>query len=149
MDGTCPLVTKVHRQGQQFSDQGFDLIIIGHPGHPEVKGTRGRIEAPVYILSSTAKVSASRVRHPDRLAHVTQTTFSIDDTLKIIAALQKRFLVQGPVLSNICYASQIRQNSVRRLAKSIDLLLVVGPPATVPIPIACAKRGSNTVQPPI
>jgi len=126
IDATCPLVTKVHRQAQQFSDQGFDLIIIGHPGHPEVEGTRGRIEGPVYVLSSAAEVATLKVRHPDRLAYVTQTTFSMDDSLKIIEALKKRFPVQGPDLSNICYATQSRQNSIRRLANSIDLLLVVG-----------------------
>jgi 4-hydroxy-3-methylbut-2-en-1-yl diphosphate reductase len=126
LDATCPLVTKVHRQAQQFSDRGFDLIIIGHPGHPEVEGTRGRIEGPVYVLSSTAEVDSLEVRHPDRLAYVTQTTLSMDDTLKIIEALKRRFPVQGPDLSNICNATQIRQNSIRRLAESIDLLLVVG-----------------------
>jgi len=126
IDATCPLVTKVHRQAQQFSDQGFDLIIIGHPGHPEVEGTRGRIEGPVYVLSSAAEVATLKVRHPNRLAYVTQTTLSMDDTLKIIEALKKRFSVQGPDLSNICYATQIRQNSIRRLAKAIDMLLVVG-----------------------
>ncbi len=126
IDATCPLVTRVHRQAQQFSGQGFDLIIIGHPGHPEVEGTRGRIEGPVYVLSSAAEVDTLEVRHPDRLAYVAQTTFSMEDALKIIEALNKRFPVQGPDLSTICYATQIRQNSVRRLAESIDLLLVVG-----------------------
>jgi 4-hydroxy-3-methylbut-2-enyl diphosphate reductase len=126
IDATCPLVTKVHLQAQQFSRQGLDVIIIGHPGHPEVEGTRGRVEGPAYVLSSTAEVHALRIMHPERLAYVTQTTLSMDDTLEVIDTLKKRFKIQGPDLSNICYATQTRQNSVRRLARSIDLLLVVG-----------------------
>jgi 4-hydroxy-3-methylbut-2-enyl diphosphate reductase len=126
IDATCPLVTKVHLQAQQFSRQGFDVIIIGHPGHPEVEGTRGRIEGPVYVLSSTPEIHTLQVRHPDRVAYVTQTTLSIDDTLEVIETLKKRFHILGPNLINICYATQTRQNSVQRLAKSIDLLLVVG-----------------------
>ncbi len=126
IDATCPLVTRVHLQAQQFSRQGFDVIIIGHPGHPEVEGTRGRVEGPVYVLSSNAEVATLQVRHPHRLAYVTQTTLSMDDTLEVIETLKRRFHIQGPDLSNICYATQTRQNSVRRLAKSIDLLLVVG-----------------------
>ena len=126
LDATCPLVTKVHLQVQQFSRRGFDIIIIGHPGHPEVEGTRGRIEGPVFVLSNSAEVATLRVSHPDRLAYVTQTTLNIDDTLEVIESLKRRFPIQGPDMSNICYATQTRQNSVRRLAKSIDLLLVVG-----------------------
>ena len=126
IDATCPLVTRVHLQAQEFSRRGFDVIIIGHPGHPEVEGTRGRVEGPVYVLSKTAEVANLQVAHPGRLAYVTQTTLSMDDTLEVIETLKKRFHIQGPDLSNICYATQSRQNSVRRLAKSIDLLLVVG-----------------------
>lgn len=126
IDATCPLVTRVHFRAQEFSRQGFDVIIIGHPGHPEVEGTRGRVKGPVYVLSSSAEVATLGVRHPERLACVTQTTLSMDDTLEVIEALKARFHIQGPDLSNICYATQTRQNSVRRLAKSIDLLLVVG-----------------------
>jgi 4-hydroxy-3-methylbut-2-enyl diphosphate reductase len=126
IDATCPLVTRVHFRAQEFSRQGFDVIIIGHPGHPEVEGTRGRVKGPVYVLSSSAEVATLGVRHPERLAYVTQTTLSMDDTLEVIDTLKKRFKIQGPDLSNICYATQTRQNSVRRLARSIDLLLVVG-----------------------
>jgi 4-hydroxy-3-methylbut-2-enyl diphosphate reductase len=126
IDATCPLVTRVHLQAQAFSRQGFDVIIIGHPGHPEVEGTRGRVEGPVYVLSDVGKVNTLKVRHPDRLAYVTQTTLSVDDTLEIIETLKRRFPIRGPDLSNICYATQTRQDSVRRLAGSIDLLLVVG-----------------------
>jgi 4-hydroxy-3-methylbut-2-enyl diphosphate reductase len=126
IDVTCPLVTRVHLQAREFSRQGFDVIIIGHRGHPEVEGTRGQVEGPVYVLSNIGEVATLQVRHPDRLAYVTQTTLSVDDTLEVIEALKKRFSIRGPDLSNICYATQTRQNSVRRLAKSIDLLLVVG-----------------------
>jgi 4-hydroxy-3-methylbut-2-enyl diphosphate reductase len=126
IDATCPLVTKVHREAQHYSRQGFEIIIIGHPGHPEVEGTRGRVEGPVHVLSSSSKVAGLKVAHPDRLAYVTQTTLSIDDTREVIDALEKRFTIQGPDLSDICYATQSRQNAVRRMAKDIDLLLVVG-----------------------
>ena len=126
IDATCPLVTKVHLQAQRYSSQGFEVIIIGHPGHPEVEGTRGRVEGPVHVLSSSAEVAALKVTAPDRLAYVTQTTLSIDDTAEVIEALKRRFTILGPDLSDICYATQSRQNAVRRLAKEIDLLLVVG-----------------------
>lgn len=126
IDATCPLVTKVHLLAQHFSRQGFDVIIIGHAGHPEVEGTRGRVEGPVYVLWGTPEVHALKVKHPDRLAYVTQTTLSVDDTLEIIETLKRRFDIQGPDLSNICNATQTRQDSVRRLAKSVDLLLVIG-----------------------
>jgi 4-hydroxy-3-methylbut-2-enyl diphosphate reductase len=127
IDATCPLVTKVHLQAQQYSRQGFEIIIIGHPGHPEVEGTRGRIEGPVHVLSSSGEVAVIDVENPGRLAYVTQTTLSIDDTREMIDALKKRFpAIRGPELSDICYATQSRQNAVHRLAKNIDLLLVVG-----------------------
>jgi 4-hydroxy-3-methylbut-2-enyl diphosphate reductase len=126
IDATCPLVTKVHLQAQRYSHSGFEVIIIGHRGHPEVEGTRGRVKGPVHVVSNTAEVAALKVEHPDRLAYVTQTTLSIDDTREVINALEKRFTIQGPKLSDLCYATQSRQNAVRRLAKDINLLLVVG-----------------------
>lgn len=126
IDATCPLVNKVHLQAQQFSRQGFRVIIIGHPGHPEVEGTRGRVEGPVYVLSNSAEIDHLKIGDSERLACVTQTTLNIEDTLEIIEALKGRFPIQGPDLRNICYATQARQNSVRLLAHSIDLLLVVG-----------------------
>jgi 4-hydroxy-3-methylbut-2-enyl diphosphate reductase len=126
IDATCPLVTKVHLQAQRYSRQGFEIIIIGNPGHPEVEGTRGRVEGPVHVLSSSAEVASLKVKNPDRLAYVTQTTLSTDDTREVINALKKRFAIQGPELSDICYATHSRQNAVRQLAKEIDLLLVVG-----------------------
>jgi 4-hydroxy-3-methylbut-2-en-1-yl diphosphate reductase len=126
IDATCPLVTKVHRQAQRYSHEGYEIIIIGHPGHPEVEGTRGRVEGPVHVVSSSEEVGRLDVREHDRLAYVTQTTLSIDDTREVIDALRSRFTIQGPDLSNICYATQSRQNAVRLLARKIDLLLVVG-----------------------
>lgn len=128
IDATCPLVTKVHIQAQRYVNQGYELIIIGHPGHPEVEGTRGRVDADkVHVLSTEAEVAALTVKQLDYLAYVTQTTLSIDDTYDVIVALKKRFPnISGPDLNDICYATQNRQNAVRQLAKNIDVLLVVG-----------------------
>jgi 4-hydroxy-3-methylbut-2-enyl diphosphate reductase len=127
IDATCPLVTKVHLQAQRYSHQGFEVIIIGHPGHPEVEGTRGWVEGPVYVLSKKEEVERLKVRNPNRLAYVTQTTLSLDDTREVIGALKGQWHnIQGPELSDICYATQSRQNAVRKLAKDVDLLLVVG-----------------------
>lgn len=127
IDATCPLVTKVHRQAQRYSQQGMETIIIGHPGHPEVEGTRGRIDGPVHVLSSIEEVESLRVKHPDRLAYVTQTTLSLDDTRQVIDALNHRFpTIVGPDLRDICYATQSRQNAVRSMTGEIELLLVVG-----------------------
>ncbi len=127
VDATCPLVTKVHLQAQRYSQQGFEVIIIGHPGHPEVEGTRGRVGGPVHVIPTSANVATLQVRNPDRLAYVTQTTLSTDDTREMIYTLKERFRsIQGPNLSDICYATQSRQDAVRRLAKQIDVLLVVG-----------------------
>ncbi len=127
IDATCPLVTKVHTQAQRYSQQGFELIIIGHAKHPEVEGTRGCVTSPVHVLCSRQEVLALQVQRPDRLAYVTQTTLSIDDTRDVIDALHERFpTIQGPALNDICYATQNRQNAVRSLASEIDILLVVG-----------------------
>jgi 4-hydroxy-3-methylbut-2-enyl diphosphate reductase len=127
IDATCPLVTKVHLQAQRYSRQGFEVIIIGHPGHPEVEATRGWVEGSVYVLSRKNEVERLKVKDPDCLAYVTQTTLSLDDTREVIDALKRRWHnIQGPELSDICYATQSRQNAVRQLAKDIDLLLVVG-----------------------
>jgi 4-hydroxy-3-methylbut-2-enyl diphosphate reductase len=127
IDATCPLVTKVHLQAQRYSRQGFEVIIIGHPGHPEVEGTRGWVEGAVYVLSKKSEVDRLEVKDPNRLAYVTQTTLSLDDTREVIDSLKRRWhTIQGPELTDICYATQSRQNAVRQLAGTIDLLLVVG-----------------------
>ena len=127
IDATCPLVTKVHHQAQRYRKEGYDIIVIGHAGHPEVEGTLGRIEGKATVISSPEEVAGIKEPVNRRIAYVTQTTLSIDDTKDIIEALQKRFPeIRGPELKDICYATQSRQNAVRELAHRIDLLLVVG-----------------------
>ena len=128
IDATCPLVTKVHVQAQNYAARGNEVILVGHPGHPEVEGTRGRIDGKVTVLSTVAEVEALEVADPERLSYVTQTTLSVDDTREVIDALVRRFpRIQGPDLKDICYATQNRQNAVRRLAEQeVDVLLVIG-----------------------
>jgi len=127
IDATCPLVTKVHLQARRYSRQGMEIIIVGHPGHPEVEGTRGRIDGPVHVISTIEEVEILEVKQPNRLAYVTQTTLSLDDTRHLIDGLKIRFpSILGPDLKDICYATQSRQNAVRKIAQEIDLLLVVG-----------------------
>ncbi len=127
IDATCPLVSKVHKQGQRYAEKGFEVILIGHEGHPEVEGTRGRIPGGVLLVSSVADVNALRVHDPEKVSYVTQTTLSVDDTKEIIEALQRRFpSIVGPNVRDICYATQNRQSAVRDLASQVDLLLVVG-----------------------
>ncbi len=127
IDATCPLVTKVHDQAQRYETSGREVILVGHPGHPEVEGTRGRIDGPVHVLSTVAEVEALTVTDPERLAYVTQTTLSVDDTREVIEALTRRFPnIRGPALKDICYATQNRQDAVRDMTGNIDLLLVVG-----------------------
>lgn len=127
IDATCPLVAKVHLQAQRYRKAGSELIIIGHSGHPEVKGTRGRVQGPVHVISSVEEVRALEVRDPESLAYVTQTTLSLDDTREVVEALRNRFpKIRGPGLNDICYATQNRQNAVRELARQVEVLLVVG-----------------------
>jgi 4-hydroxy-3-methylbut-2-enyl diphosphate reductase len=127
IDATCPLVTKVHSQAQSYAKQGFEIIIIGHPGHPEVEGTRGSVEGIVHVLSTVEEAKNLQITDSERVAYVTQTTLSVDDTRDVIQALTARFpKIQGPDLSDICYATQNRQNAVRQLAADIEVLLVVG-----------------------
>ncbi len=127
LNATCPLVTKVHLQARRYHKRGFELVIVGHPGHPEVEGHKGQVEDPVHVLSTVGEVAKLRVRDPERLAYVTQTTLSIDDTREVIDALRKRFpSIVGPELEDICYATQNRQNAVRAIRDEVDVLLVVG-----------------------
>ena len=129
IDATCPLVTKVHLQAQRYEREEREIVLVGHPGHPEVEGTRGRLGARVHVLSTVEEVERLRVEDPGHLAYVTQTTLSVDDTRDVIAALVRRFpSIRGPELSDICYATQNRQNAVKALSDQIDLLLVVGSP---------------------
>jgi 4-hydroxy-3-methylbut-2-enyl diphosphate reductase len=129
-DATCPLVTKVHLEVARHCREGFDVVLIGHRGHPEVEGTMGQCRADggrMHLIEEDAEVATLEVRDPDRVAYVTQTTLSVDDTSRIVAALQARFPnLQGPKKSDICYATQNRQDAVRDLAARSDLVLVVG-----------------------
>jgi 4-hydroxy-3-methylbut-2-enyl diphosphate reductase len=127
VDATCPLVAKVHREGQRYAEKGFDVILIGHEGHPEVEGTRGRIPGGVHLVQSIADVDKLKVRDPNRVAYITQTTLSVDDTRVIIDRLKERFPnVNGPDVRDICYATQNRQQAVRLLGRHVDIILVVG-----------------------
>ena len=127
IDATCPLVLKVHVEGRHHAAQGQEVIMIGHNGHPEVEGTRGRVPGGVQVVSSSEDVLSLKVRDSKKLAFVTQTTLSVDDTRDIIGTLRLRFPdIQGPDLNDICYATQNRQQSVRDLCNRVDLLLVVG-----------------------
>ena len=127
IDATCPLVTKVHLQAMQYSGAGREVVLIGHDGHPEVEGTRGRIPGKVHVLSTVEEVEALEVDDPSQLSYVTQTTLSVDDTREVLDALVKRFpAILGPDLKDICYATQNRQNAVKELIPDVDVLLVVG-----------------------
>ena len=127
LDATCPLVSKVHNQGKRYVAHGRRLSLIGHAGHPEVEGTMGQVGAPVTLVQHEADVASLDIPPETPVAYITQTTLSIDDTKGIIAALKKRFSdIVGPETSDICYATQNRQTSVRHLAKIADVILVVG-----------------------
>lgn len=129
-DATCPLVTKVHMEVARCSRLGHECILIGHAGHPEVEGTLGQYDNPVggiYLIESEADVAQLQINNPEQLAYVTQTTLSVDDTLKIIEALKQRFpKIQAPKKDDICYATQNRQDAVKDLAEKCDVVLVVG-----------------------
>jgi 4-hydroxy-3-methylbut-2-enyl diphosphate reductase len=125
IDATCPLVTKVHAEAVRFARQGYTLVLIGHPGHEEVEGTMG--EAPMHLVSSVADVERLSVGAPERIAYLTQTTLSVDDTAHIVEALRRRFPhLEAPPKDDICYATQNRQNAVKALAREVDLVLVIG-----------------------
>ena len=127
IDATCPLVTKVHTQAQSYAADEREVILIGHEGHPEVEGTQGRIPGTVHVLSTPQEVATLQVQNPERLAYVTQTTLSVDDTREVIAALIAKYpLIKGPDVKDICYATQNRQDAVKRLVGQVDMLLVVG-----------------------
>jgi 4-hydroxy-3-methylbut-2-enyl diphosphate reductase len=127
IDATCPLVAKVHNEGRRYAGQGREIVLVGHAGHAEVEGTIGQIEGKVHLVQTVADVRNLQVSDPDKLAYITQTTLSVDDTRSIIAALKQRFpAIIGPDVRDICYATQNRQQAVRELAKAVDMILVVG-----------------------
>ncbi len=127
IDATCPLVAKVHNEGRRYAAQGREIVLVGHAGHAEVEGTIGQVPAKVHLVQTVEDVATLRVSDPDKLAYITQTTLSVDDTRGIITALQVRFpSIVGPDVRDICYATQNRQQAVRELARMVDVILVVG-----------------------
>jgi 4-hydroxy-3-methylbut-2-en-1-yl diphosphate reductase len=127
IDATCPLVSKVHSEGQRYANQGREIILIGHAGHPEIEGTMGRIDGTVHLISKPEEVAGLKVSDPLKLAFITQTTLSVDDTRAVIDALRERFpTIVGPDTKDICYATQNRQRAARELALDVDVVLVVG-----------------------
>ena len=132
-DATCPLVTKVHLEVLRYARRGLECVLIGHQGHPEVEGTLGRYDTShggaIYLVEDEQGVDQLKVKDPSRLAFVTQTTLSMDDTARVIDALRAKFPeIEGPRKDDICYATQNRQDAVRELAAGSDLVLVVGSP---------------------
>jgi 4-hydroxy-3-methylbut-2-en-1-yl diphosphate reductase len=134
LDATCPLVRRVHLEGQRHARAGREVIVIGHRGHVEIEGTTGQIDGVVHVIESVAEALTVPVGDPERIAYITQTTLSVDDTREIIAALKKRFpAIQGPDTKTICYATQNRQMAVRVIAQRADRIIVCG-----------ARNSSNT-----
>jgi 4-hydroxy-3-methylbut-2-enyl diphosphate reductase len=132
-DATCPLVTKVHIEVMRYSRDGSECVLIGHHGHPEVEGTMGQYNfangGDIYLVENEADVATLDVKNPEKLAYVTQTTLSMDDTARVIDALRARFpKIEGPRKDDICYATQNRQDAVKQMADECDLMLVVGSP---------------------
>lgn len=128
IDATCPLVSKVHREAKKHEEEGYEIILIGHRGHPEVEGTSGRVKKEVILVTNEDDARNICVKNPDKIAFVTQTTLSVDDTKKIVDILEERFpnLQKGLATKDICYATQNRQDAVKQLAKKADILLVIG-----------------------
>ena len=132
IDATCPLVTKVHVEVNKMLNQGMDIIMIGHKGHPEVEGTMGQIEAhhtnrKMHLIETIEDIKHLMVDHPNKIAYVTQTTLSIDDTKAIIEALKTKYPnIEGPKSDDICYATQNRQDAVKEISKLCDLIIIVG-----------------------
>lgn len=128
-DATCPLVTKVHVEVARLRAQGKEIVMIGHRGHPEVEGTMGQVEGGMYLVQTPQDVQQLQVKNENNLAFVTQTTLSVDDASRIIEALQQRFpRITGPKKDDICYATQNRQDAVKKLARQCDVVIVVGSP---------------------
>ena len=135
IDATCPLVSKVHREAKKYVEEDFELILIGHKGHPEVEGTKGKVGKEVILVSDEEDAKTVQLKNPQKIAYVTQTTLSVDDTKKIVEILEQRFpqLQKGLATKDICYATQNRQDAVRQLANMVEVLIVLG-----------AKNSSNS-----
>ena len=130
-DATCPLVTKVHVEVSKLREKGFEIVMIGHKGHPEVEGTLGQAGGGMYLVETPDDVSLLNVTDPDKLAYVTQTTLSVDDAARVVDALRARFPdITGPKKDDICYATQNRQDAVKALAPQCDVVIVVGSPTS-------------------
>ena len=130
-DATCPLVTKVHVEVAKLHKEGYEFLMIGHKGHPEVEGTMGQLYDGIYLVEGVADVAAAPVKNPERLAVVTQTTLSVDDTAAILAAVKRRFpRVREPKQQDICYATQNRQDAVKVMSPQVDVVIVVGSPTS-------------------
>ena len=128
-DATCPLVTKVHIEVKKYREQGLEILLIGHAGHPEVEGTMGQANGGIHLIESLDDVRNLQVADPEKLAYVSQTTLSMDDTAKIVDALRERFPnIIGPKKDDICYATQNRQDAVKKLVEQCDVVFVVGSP---------------------
>ena len=130
-DATCPLVSKVHAEVARLNRNGFEIVMIGHRGHPEVEGTMGQVSSGITLVETVSDVSDLRPKNPEKLAYVTQTTLSVDDARTILEALKKRFpRIQAPKKDDICYATQNRQDAVKALSQKCDLMIVVGSPTS-------------------
>lgn len=130
-DATCPLVTKVHVEVAKLHREGYEFIMIGHKGHPEVEGTMGQLSDGIYLVEEASDVPHVRVKDPSKLAVVTQTTLSVDDAAEILAAVKRHFpQVREPKKQDICYATQNRQDAVKVLAPQVDVVVVVGSPTS-------------------
>jgi len=128
-DATCPLVTKVHMEVKRYRERDIEVVMIGHEGHPEVDGTMGQADTGMYLVDTIADVQQLQVASPEKLAYVSQTTLSVDDTQQVIDALKEKFpQIIGPKKDDICYATQNRQDAVRSLSRDADMVVVVGSP---------------------
>jgi 4-hydroxy-3-methylbut-2-en-1-yl diphosphate reductase len=127
IDATCPLVSKVHAEARRFDARGFDIVLVGHEGHEEVEGTSGEAPEHTHVIASAEEIDGLQISDPERVAYLTQTTLAIDETAGVVEALRRRFpSLVGPASSDICYATQNRQDAVRALARDCDVVLVVG-----------------------
>jgi 4-hydroxy-3-methylbut-2-enyl diphosphate reductase len=127
IDATCPLVTKVHTEAKRYAADGYTIVLVGHEGHEEVVGTMGEAPEAIQLIGSVEEIDRLQIDDPDRVAYITQTTLSVDETVEIIAALRQRYpAIVGPKKDDICYATQNRQNAVKQLAQEVDLVLVIG-----------------------